>query len=420
MASKSVYSIVAVLGIAAASGAAWWYQNKAAPSSQQSSVQTAAGKPAGAPPVVVTLVTVIKQDVPVSVEVNGNISSLNSVDVRSQLSNVIKQVHIKEGQFVRAGDVLFTLDDRTDRANVDKASAQQMRDQATLADLERQYKRSLELVQQNFISKSAADTTLSQVEAQRALLASDVAAIQSAKVALTLNTLKSPINGRVGSINVFAGSLAQPSTALVTVTQLDPIAVTFPVPESSLQDVLAAVKDHAPVSAMVQGSKTAMTGAFSFVDNTVDASLGTLRAKAVFSNKAQQLWPGQFVTVKATLRTLKDATVIPLAAVITNTTGQVVYVVSGDTKEKIAQLRKIKVLQIIGDRAAVSGVEADESIVLDGKQNLRPGGRVRLEAPAGAGKKDLSEKGAEANTKGTEAKDAKEAKRPDAATQVKP
>jgi membrane fusion protein, multidrug efflux system len=318
----------------------------------------------------------------VTVEVTGSVVSLNSVDVRAQVSNIVKKVHVTEGQFVRAGEPLFSLDDRADRANLEKAKAQQQRDEATLADLERQYRRSQELLAQNFISKSAADNTLSQVDAQRAAVASDQAAIQSAQVALSYDTIVSPISGRIGAIPMFAGSLAQPSAIMVTITQLDPIAVSFPVPEGSLQDLLAAAKTRAPVTAVLANAKEPLRGVLSFVDNTVDPQVGTVKAKAQFANAAQQLWPGQYVTTRISVRTLKDATVIPQAAVITAPNGNIVYVVG---KDNAVQPRKIDAQYSFRDLAVVHGVEPGERVVVEGKQNLRAGSRVRLEQAADKG-----------------------------------
>jgi membrane fusion protein, multidrug efflux system len=383
MASKAIYTVVAVAGLAIAGGAAWWYQGKAKAGPTQ---RAAAGGPpaagAGGAPALVTIATAMRQDVPVTVEVNGSVVSLNSVDVRAQVSNIVKKVHVTEGQFVRAGEPLFSLDDRADRANLEKAKAQQQRDEATLADLERQYRRSQELLAQNFISKSAADNTLSQVDAQRAAVASDQAAIQSAQVALSYDTIVSPISGRIGAIPMFAGSLAQPSAIMVTITQLDPIAVSFPVPEGSLQDLLAAAKTRAPVTAVLANAKEPLRGVLSFVDNTVDPQVGTVKAKAQFANAAQQLWPGQYVTTRISVRTLKDATVIPQAAVITAPNGNIVYVVG---KDNAVQPRKIDAQYSFRDLAVVHGVEPGERVVVEGKQNLRAGSRVRLEQAADKG-----------------------------------
>lgn len=374
MASKVIYAVVAVAGLAATTGSAWWFVNKSAKPAGAGTTASASAAPA----TLVTLATVTHQDVPVTVAVNGSVMSINSVDVRPQISNVVRQVHIVEGQFVRAGDALFSLDDRADRANLDKARAQQLRDEALLADLERQYKRSQDLVAQNFIAKSAADNTLSQVEAQRAAVAADRAAVQAAQVALSYDSIRSPTAGRIGSIAVFAGSLAQSATVMVTVTQLNPIAVSFPVPEGRLQDLLAAAKARAPVTANLPGSRTPLQGVLSFVDNTVDPTVGTVRAKAQFENSAQQLWPGQYVAINIIVRRLVDATVVPQAAIITAVNGRMVYVAGNDD---VVQPRKVDIDYSFGEQVVIRGVQAGDRVVVEGKQNLRAGARIRTEKP---------------------------------------
>ena len=387
MASKAIYTAATVAGLAVAAGAGWWLLAKPAKMAGDDRSVAAPGaraaSAAGGPPTLVTVITALRQDVPVIVEVNGSVISLNSVDVRPQVSNIVQKVHVKEGQFVRAGEPLFSLDDRADRANLEKAQAQQLRNQALLNDLERQYQRSQELLAQNFIAKSAADNTLSQVEAQRAALASDNAAIRSAQVALSYDSIRAPISGRIGSIPVFAGSLAQPATVMLTVTQLDPIAVSFPVPEGRLQDLLAAARTRSQVTASVPGSRTPLQGVLSFVDNTVDSQAGTVKAKAQFDNAAQQLWPGQYVTARITVRTMKDATLLPQAAVITSPSGKIVYVVM---KDETVQPRKVEVDYPFGDQAVLRGVEAGERVVVEGKQNLKAGSRIRVEKGDKSGK----------------------------------
>ena len=387
MASKAIYTAATVAGLAVAAGAGWWLLAKPAKMAGDDRSVAAPGaraaSAAGGPPTLVTVITALRQDVPVIVEVNGSVISLNSVDVRPQVSNIVQKVHVKEGQFVRAGEPLFSLDDRADRANLEKAQAQQLRNQALLSDVERQYKRSQELLAQNFIAKSAADNTLSQVEAQRAALASDNAAIRSAQVALSYDSIRAPISGRIGSIPVFAGSLAQPATVMLTVTQLDPIAVSFSVPEGRLQDLLAAARTHSQVTASVPGSRAPLQGVLSFVDNTVDSQAGTVKAKAQFDNAAQQLWPGQYVTARITVRTMKDATLLPQAAVITSPSGKIVYVVM---KDETVQPRKVEVDYPFGDQAVLRGVEAGERVVVEGKQNLKAGSRIRVEKGDKSGK----------------------------------
>lgn len=373
--SKAIYGGAAAAALLCAAGA-WWFLGSHR--SDPAHADAAAPRAAASGPAPATLVTVAaarKQDVPVNVSVNGSVVSLNSVDVRPQVSNVVQKVHVKEGDTVRAGQPLFTLDSRADVANLEKAKAQQLKDQATLADLERQYQRSQELLAQNFIAKSATDTVLSQLQAQRAAVEADKAAVQSAQVQLSYDEIRAPIAGRTGVISAYVGTLAQPGTPLVTVTQLDPIAVQFPVPEGRLQDLLAAASQHSEVLATVPGRAAPLKGVLSFVDNTVDPQVGTVRAKASFANADHALWPGQYVNTNVTVRTLKDAVVVPVAAIITGPNGRIVYVVKDDQ----AQLRKVDLEHSFGDQAVVRGVQPGERVVVEGKQNLRPGARVRLE-----------------------------------------
>ncbi|QFZ87441.1 efflux RND transporter periplasmic adaptor subunit [Variovorax paradoxus] len=339
---------------------------------------------AGPPAALVALATAEKKDVPVTVQVNGSVVSLNSVDLRPQVTNTVSAVHVKEGQFVKAGQLLFTLDDRNDQANLARARAQQQKDEAAMADLERQYKRSQDLVAQNFIAKSAADATLSQLQAQRAAVAADRAAVQSAQVALGYATLRAPIAGRIGAVNIYPGTLVQPTLSLVTITQLDPIAVSFPVPEGNLQDLLAAARTRAKVEALVTGRREPLFGTLDFVDNTVDPQIGTVRAKAVFANADQSLWPGQFVNTRITVRMLGGVTVVPAAALMMLSDGTSLYVVDA---ERNAARRQVKVLHTFGTQVAVSGVTPGEQVVIEGSQNVRPGGKVRVDvkAPAGPG-----------------------------------
>ena len=374
--------------LAALAAAAWLLRPQA---------QAPAATSAAAAAQTVTVVRAQARDVPVTIEATGTVVSLNSVDIRPQVSSTVRQVAIKEGQFVRQGDLLFAFDDRSDRANLEKARAQLLRDRATLADLERQYKRSQELRDQNFIAQSAVDTVLANLEAQRALVASDAAAIHSSEVALSYNQIRSPLAGRAGAIAVYPGSLVSPSgAALVTISQVDPIGVSFTVPESQLAPLLQA-SSGAPASVTVRvpgqvaGPASAVSGAaggvvgqVSFIDNTVDAQTGTIRVKGQFPNAQHQLWPGQFVTARMTLRTLAGAVVVPQSALILGANQQrSLYVVD---ESGTAQLRPVQLRYAFGEFAVVDGVKPGERVVTDGKQNLRPGTPVReavAAAPAG-------------------------------------
>lgn len=335
-----------------------------------------AAKGGAQPPTTVNAVPVKRQDVGVAVASNGTVTPLRTVDLHPQTTSTIRTVHIKEGQFVKAGQLMFSLDDRADRANVDKARAQVARDEATLADLERQYKRSQDLFAQKFIAQSAVDSLKSQVDAARALLQSDSAAARANHVSASYNEIRAPMSGRVGAINVYPGSLVQLATSLTTITQLDPITVAFTLPESSLASLLQAQKGgKVEVEARTASDAKPVKGYLSFIDNAVDASSGTIRVKAEFSNADNGLWPGQYVNTRVTVRTLKDATVIPQNAIITNAKGNYVYVVEQD---KTARMVPVSTVYAFGVSAAVTGLTGSEQVITEGKQNLRPGGKVRM------------------------------------------
>ncbi len=355
-----------------------------APPATGASAPAAGSATANAPAVSVTTVRAAQRDLPVLLTATGTVAPLSSVDVRPQVTSVVSQVHVREGQMARAGELLFTLDSRIDEANVAKAQAQLARDEASLADARRQLARSKELFAQNFISQGAVDTNQTAVEAQSALVASDRAALEAARVTLSYAKVKAPSAGRVGASNVFAGSAVQANqTTLITLTQLDPIAVAFSLPQRHLAAVLDALKDGgAAVTASLPEGKERFSGRLKFVDSVVDASSGTVKVKALFANHDGKLWPGAFVNVSMTARTLKDAVVIPQASIVQTQRGTIVYAVQ-DGK---AALRPVQLLYAQGDDAAVTGVNAGERIVLDGRQNLRPGVAVVERSGDTAGK----------------------------------
>ncbi len=298
--------------------------------------------------------------------------------MKPQVTSVVTGVNFKEGQFVKRGDVLFTLDSRTDEANLAKAKAQLAKDDAALVDAKRQLTRNQDLVAKAFISQGAADTSQSNVDGWIATVAADKAAIDSAMTTLSYNRITAAQAGRVGAISVFVGSAVQANqSTLVTITQLDPIAVAFSLPQSSLSDALSALQGEGTlVTAKLTDGQTTVKGKLRFVDNVVDAASGTIKMKALFGNKESKLWPGGFADVTLTSRTIKDAIVVPQAAIIQNARGTIVYVVEGEKESKKAVLRPIKVLFGQGGDAAVSGIKEGESVIVDGKQNLRPNSPV--------------------------------------------
>lgn len=385
--NKKNAGIVAAALIAV--GVGGWYVNQHHGAHAEGAAGAAAegqggGKNGGAqPPAVVNVVSPQRQDVPVLQVANGTVTPIRTVDLHPQTTATIRQVHIKEGQFVKEGQLMFSLDDRADRANQDKAQAQVERDRAQVADLERQYKRSQDLFAQKFIAQSAVDTLRAQVDQARATLQADSAAARASGVATSYTAIRAPMSGRVGGIGVYPGSLVQPATSLTTVTQLDPIDVAFTLPESSLAALLAAQKRGKVAVQVLPGAGLApVDGVLSFVDNTVDPGAGTIKVKAEFGNRETTLWPGQYVNTKVTVQTIKDAVVVPQSAIITSVQGTFVYVLD---KDQAAHPVPVQRLHSFGVDAAVSGLSGSERIITEGKQNVRPGARVRLASEAGKG-----------------------------------
>jgi RND family efflux transporter MFP subunit len=351
------------------------------------SVASGASAPAG-PPVAVTLVRVQPRDFTVALEASGTVTALSSVDIRPQVSAQLLQVHVKEGQFVQRGQPLFTLDARTDQANLKKAEAQLLKDEATLADARRLLARQQDLLARNFISQGAVDTATANVEGQQAVVAADRAAIDAARVQISYSRIAAPSAGRIGQIAVYPGSSVSPTgSVLLTLTQIDPVAVAFSLPQRNLPDALAALasgqgKVTATLPDAGNGSPPVLrSGRISFVDSAVDAGSGTVKVKASFANADRTLWPGAYVTVKMALQTLPDAIVVPQAAIVTGARGTAVFVAGPGN---VAALRPVKLLASAGTEAVVAGLKPGERIVLDGRQNVRPGALLMERAPDAA------------------------------------
>ena len=335
-------------------------------------------------PQTVSSVIVERKDVPFVIEATGTIVAASIVDVRPQITSIVTKVNITEGQIVKKGDLLFTLDDRTDKANFDRA-------QALANDAKRQLARAKELVAKNFISKAGLDTA-------EANAASTQAAARAAEVQLSYNYLRSPIDGRAGIINVFPGSLVQASNvvvsstsstatstsgAMVTITQLDPINVQFTVPERDIPLLLKARKDDAPLPVSVSIGNVETTqypGLVFVIDNQVDPVIGAVRLKARLENKNGALIPGQFARIKLEASTLRDVMLIPSQAVVINPKGRFVYLVEKDDDKVV--MKPVKVLYEYQGNAVIEGIETGSRVIVEGKQNLRPGSKVREAKPA--------------------------------------
>lgn len=334
-------------------------------------------KAAAAPSV--TAATVKVQDVPVRLRANGTVTSRQTIDVRPQISSTIRQVHIKEGDFVKAGQLLFSLDARMDEANLKKVQAQLAKDTADLANAQRNLARTKQLIAEHFVSQSALDTAQSSVDSLSAQLAADRAAVAASQVAVDYNQIRAGIDGRTGAINVHPGSLVTPGGApLVSITQLDPIDISFTLPEGTLAELQAA-RAGGPVAVTATLGTTGMeaTGQLSFIDNAVDSQTGTIRLKAAYDNRDAKLWPGMYLNVAVIGRLLKQVTVVPPQAVQTGPDGKFVYVIGANGK---VAAQPVKVGYVEGKLAVVDGVAAGARVVQEGAENLRPGNAVTVVA----------------------------------------
>ncbi len=371
----------------------------------------------------VTTFKVEQRDFPLVIDSTGTTVASSIVDIRPQVTNVVAKVHIKEGQKVRAGDVLFTLDDRADKANYEKAKA-------SADDAQRQYERAQELLRQQFVAQGAVDTAQANAQSAQAVA-------RAALATLSYDTIRSPITGRAGIINVFPGALVQPGNtvsttttattttaqgAMVTITQLDPINVQFTVPEGALPALFAAQQaGQTPTISFQIGNGAKREGKVYVVDNQVDAAIGAVKVKAEVNNADHSLIPGQFIRLQLKAGLIKDALVVPSQAVISNSRGDQIFVVD---EENTVSLKPIKIQTQGQGFAVISGINAGDKVVVEGKQNLRPNSKVREAGPKPDAKPEGKNEGKPSDAK-PEAKaetktDLKEAPKSDSKPEANP
>jgi multidrug efflux system membrane fusion protein len=373
------------------------------------------GGDGGAAPVVTA--KVVTKDVPVDLAAIGNVEAYASISVRSQVTGLLTELSFHEGDLVKQGQVLFSLDRRPFEAALASADANLVRDRALLAQAEAQLardaanaeyqqlsaERQQQLSQRGIISKdqaeqirSQADATASVVKADRASIDSaraqllaQQAAVDSARVSLGYTTIKSPIDGQTGNLGVKVGSLVTANqTELTTIARVQPVLVTFTVPAIHLGTIKAHMAmGKLPVTATPQDTAAQPApGVLSFIDNAVDMTTDTIKLKATFDNPDRRLWPGQFARVSLRLTTLDNATVVPSQAVQTGQDGQYVFVVKDD---QTVEQRTVTVGQRVQDDTVVQkGLKTGETVVTEGQLRLEPGSRVTTDLSgrgAGAG-----------------------------------
>ena len=330
--------------------------------------------------VVPVVVAVAQQkDMPVQIRAIGRVEPLQTVEVHALVTGQLLNVLFHEGQEVSKGERLFQIDPKPYGAALSQTEANLARDQAQLRNAESQAARYGELVKKDYVTKEDYERFTSGAAAARGTVDADRAAVENARLQLSYCDIRSPMNGRTGSLQVHPGNIvhANDSSPLVVINQISPIYVTFAIPESQLADLRARGMINIPVTAMSQqGSATLATGKLTFVNNTVDAATGTITLKATFANENRSLWPGQFVTVAVTLADRPHAVVVPSQAVQAGQRGQYIYVVKQD---KSVEMRPVQVVESNEQQAVIgSGVQAGETVVTDGQLRLTPKSKVEI------------------------------------------
>src|SRR5215468_1082543 len=334
----------------------------------------------GAPPVPVTAVAVVLKTVPVRLYAIGNVEPYTTVAVKARVDGQIVSAHFKEGDEVRQGSVLFEIDPRPFAASLKQAQANLLKDKALLDRASEQEKRYKDLLSKNFISPDAYEQVRTNAQTAAATVAGDEAAIESAKLSLDYCTIRSPVTGYAGRIQIQQGNLvkANDTNPLVTINQVVPIYTSFSIPEQNIADIrkYQANGELKVQATFANASHVPIAGKLSFLDNSADTTTGTIKLKAEFPNTDKALWPGQFVNVVLTLYDQKDAIVAPSASVQNGPNGQYVFVVKPDLT---AELRNIKIARAEGDDTVVaSGLKPGEQVVTVGQVRLAPGTKVSL------------------------------------------
>jgi len=330
------------------------------------------------PPAPVVVAKVERKTVPLTVRAIGNAEAIDTVAVKSRIDGEIVSVAVRDGQDVTKGQLLFELDPRFLEAQLKQLEATQTKDEALLSNAESTERRYADLLSKNFISEEAYTQAKANKEAAAATVTADRAAVESARVQLSYTKLYAPFDGRAGRVTLQVGNTvkANDTISMVVINRLEPIYVTFSVPEQYLPQLRSyGLGGNLEVRATPQGATgPGAAGKLTFIDNAVDMQTGTIKLRATFANRDRQLWPGQFVSVTLTLREQPDAVVIPPDAVQNGPSGQYVFVVKPDMT---AEVRHIVVDRNEGSYTVVAkGLEPGETVVTSGQLRVVPGAKV--------------------------------------------
>jgi membrane fusion protein, multidrug efflux system len=336
-------------------------------------------------PVPVLIAQAVRKTVPIQLHAIGTVEAYSTVSVRSQIDGKIAEVHFHEGEDVKKGDLLVTIDPRPLEAALHQAQANLARDRAQLAQAVNDEKRYGYLLDQGVGSREQYDQAHATAQALRATVMADQAAAQTASINLEYTGIRSPIDGRTGNLMLHPGNLVKANdsaSAIVVINQVKPVYVDFNVPEKDLDEVRRDMNGHQlavmvrPRSRELQAASE--SGTLSFIDNAVNANTGTFELKGLFHNETERLWPGQFVDVTLTLSELPDTILVPSQAVQTGQDGTFVFVVEQDMSAKAHPVVVGDSLE--GQTVIKSGLRGGETVVTDGQLRLFPGAKVKIKS----------------------------------------
>jgi multidrug efflux system membrane fusion protein len=332
------------------------------------------------PDVPVKTAIVIQKDVPVEVAANGTVQAYSVVNITSRVDGQVMKIHLQEGQEVKKGQLLFSIDDRPFQAILEAAQSNLARDRIKLEKAQKDARRYADLFKKDYVTKSQAEQTQTDAESLEAVVKGDEAALENARLNVSFCRIVSPITGRAGSILINEGNLvkANDSKPLMVINQVQPIYVEFSVPEQRLQEIQSqmAIHDLEVLAAAPGRRNETKKGRLTFLDNTIDPNTGVIRLKATFDNKDNSLWPGRFVNVVLLLGMRPQAIVVPSAAIQMGQEGSYVFIVKNDLT---VELRDVTSGAQMDDQTVIEkGLIAGETVVTDGQLMLFPGAKVTL------------------------------------------
>lgn len=354
------------------------------------------GPSGGGAPVPVNVGEVMKKDMPLDLRAIGNVESIATVGIKAQVAGELISVNFTEGQDIKKGDLLFTIQPKLYAVQLAQAEANLARDRVAAANARRDAERNIELGNKGAISKEQLDQMRSTADAADATVRADEALVEIARVRLGYATIESPIDGRTGALKVQAGNLIKENAdiPMLTINQIAPIYVTFSLPEQHLADIRKgqAARKLRVTALDPKSGQPLGEGDLSFIDNTVDMTTGTITLKATFANEDHALWPGAFVDVFLHLRTDSGVTVAPASAITVGQKGSQIFVVKGDNS---VELRPVAVARTVGQEAIIEkGVEPGEKVVINGQSRLMPGSKVIVKPAAAATQPIAANRGA--------------------------